>query len=186
VSKYKDIVDMLASLASLIAIISVLISWYRNSRKPLKVEKVIIRRKDSESRYILIIKNKKDYPVEIKSAECYTNKKYEILKKMGQKPEYSEMLSHSERLFSDSQKFKIEANGHTDISIIGRNINNNITKLLFSLHTSHGYHELWCSNILIVPVEQIQIFDVEYHYKFETKFKARIKYYWVQLKDFFT
>ena len=112
---------MLASLASVVAIVTVLISWYRSARKALRIERVVIHRKPTESTYILVVKNRKDYPVEIKSTDCYTRKIYNIEKKLNQKPEYSALLNLSDNLFRNSDKFIIGANGNTDIRIKGNN-----------------------------------------------------------------
>ena len=57
--KYKYIIDILSSIVAFIAIFTVLLSWYKSSRKPLNVERVIIHRGSTKSTYILIIKNRK-------------------------------------------------------------------------------------------------------------------------------
>lgn len=184
-SLYKNIVEILSSLASLIAIIGVLISWYRSSRKPLKIERVVIHKKETESTYILIVKNRKDYPVEIKSTNCYKKRIYNIEKKNKQEPEYSELLRLTDSLFINSERFEIGANGHTDIRIKGQNINGKVSRLLFSINTSHGYHELWCKSILVVEIGKTEVYGLEHRYEYESKYKARIKYYWLKVKDIF-
>lgn len=78
---FKIIVDILASISVLIAIVSVLVSWYRNTQKPLKIIRTIVHKNDKTT-FILVIKNVKPYPVVIKNTDCYRKKKYEIQKNM--------------------------------------------------------------------------------------------------------
>jgi hypothetical protein len=72
---FKLIVDTLASLAAFVAIITVLASWYRSIRKPLVIQRIVVHRKKDKTTFILIIKNVKDYPVEIKKLEGYNKEK---------------------------------------------------------------------------------------------------------------
>jgi len=183
---YKYVVDALSSTAALIAIITVLWSWFKNSQMPLKIERLVVHNKASESTYIIVIKNSKTYPVNIKSSACYTKSSYKVEKKNNQKPEYMDTLSLSDNLFINNDSFEIGANGHTDIRIVGQHLNTDITKLLFTIQTSHGYHQVWCSNIITVDMTgKIQCFGMEKMYDFDSKFKARRKYYWLKLVNLF-
>jgi len=184
-NQYKNIIDILTSLASLIAIISVLVSWYRSTQKPLKIERVVIHKKKTESTFILVVRNRKDYPVEIKSINCYTKRKYEVQKKNNQKPEYSELLSLSDSLFISSDHFEIGANGHTDIRIKCGAFSGQVHRLLFSINTSHGYHEIWCKDMLEVDIGQTEVYGLEYRHEYQSKYRAKIKYYWVRLIESF-
>ena len=56
---YKHVVDALSSTAALIAIITVLWSWFKNSQMPLAIERLVVHNKESESTYILVIKTGK-------------------------------------------------------------------------------------------------------------------------------
>lgn len=143
----KIIFDVLASVASVVAIVTVLVGWYRSSRRALAIDRVVIHRKSPESTYILIVRNRKDYPVEIKTTNCYTRISYNIEKKGNQKPEFSKLLNLEDSIFRDKTKITIGPTGNTDIRIKGPSIDgriNKIKKLLFSINTSHGYHEVWC------------------------------------------
>ena len=95
-------------------------------------------------------------------------------------------LSLSDNLFINNDSFEIGANAHTDIRIVGQHLNTDITKLLFTIQTSHGYHQVWCSNIITVDMTgKIQCFGIEKMYDFDSKFKARRKYYWLKLVNLF-
>jgi len=181
--KYKYIVDILSSLASFVAIVVVLISWYKSSTKPLKIEKVVVHKKEKESTYILIVKNTKDFPVEIKSTTCFTKRIFKVKQKKDQKPEYLNELNYTYSPFRNQDKFDISANGHTDIKISGTNIDSNLSKLLFTFHTSHGYHELWCKNISTSEIGKVETYSLE-EYEFDSTLRAKIKYYFLCLKYF--
>jgi len=183
-TQFKNIIDILSSLASLIAIIGVLVSWYRSSQKPLKIERVVIHKKENESTYILVVKNRKNYPVEIKSISCYRNPIYQIQKKNNQRTEYSKLLSLSDSCFSSSEHFEISANGHTDIRIKVATYREQAHRLLFSINTSHGYHEIWCKDILEVNIGKTEVFGLEYRHEYQSKYRAKIHYYWLRLIEF--
>ncbi|WP_028862415.1 hypothetical protein [Psychromonas aquimarina] len=183
---YKYIVDALSSTAALTAIVTVLWSWFKNSQMPLKIERLVVHNKASESTYIIVIKNSKTYPVNIKSTSCYTKVSYKVEKKNNQKPEYMDTLSLSDNLFLNNDDFEIGANGHTDIRIIGSHLNPDITKLLFTIQTSHGYHQIWCDSIITVDmIGKTASFGMEKMYNFDSKFKAKRKYYWLKFITLF-
>jgi len=183
---YKYAVDALASTAALIAIITVLWSWFKSSQIPLKVERLVVHNKTGESTYIIVIKNSKTYPVNIKSTSCYIKASYKVEKKNNQKPEYMDTLSLSDNLFINNDTFEIGANGHTDIRISGQHLNPDITKLLFTIQTSHGYHQVWCNKIITVDMTgKTQSFGMEKMYDFDSKFKAKRKYYWLRFVNLF-
>ncbi len=183
---YKYVVNALASTASLIAIITVLWSWYNRSKMPLKIERLVVHNKVGKSTYIIVIKNSKSYPVNIKSTSCYTQASYKVEKENNQKPEYMETLSLSNNLFVNNDSFEIGANGHTDIRIPGQHLKSDITKLLFSIQTSHGYHQVWCNSIITVDMTgKIQTYGMEEMFEFDSKFKAKRKYYWLKFIHIF-
>lgn len=183
---YKYVVDALSSTAALIAIITVLWSWFKNSQKPLTIEGLVVHNKTAESTYIIVIKNRKSYPVIIKSTFCHVKALYIVEKKNNQKPEYMETLSLSDSLFMNNDTFEIGANGHTDIRISGKNLPKGIRKLFFSIQTSHGYHQAWCKKIKTVDMTgKTQVFGMDEMYDFDSKFKAKRKYYWLRVVNLF-
>lgn len=181
--EYKVIADTLASIAAFVAIVSVMVSWYRSARKPLKITRVVVHRKNDETTFILVVKNVKPYPITIRSIECYRRKKYEVQKKLGGKLEYSELFPGKAKLSSSSQPFEINANGHTDIKIASKANLDIPGKLLFLFETSHGFHELWCKDISIVDIGKVDVYGVEYKHDYESKYKAKLLYYWKLLKE---
>ena len=183
--EYKLVADILASVAALVAILSMLVSWYRAARRPLKIDRVVIQQKQNGSKYILVVKNIKDFPVEIKSTNCYRRKLFNIEKRPGQKPGYSELLNLADNIFIDKTIFTIAPRGHTNISIQGPCIEPGISKLLFSIQTSHGYHEIWCKNILVLQMESADVYELDYRKEFHSKYKALLFYIWETAKSWF-
>jgi hypothetical protein len=180
---FKVIVDTLSSLAAFVAIVSVMIGWYRSARKPLKISRVVIHKEDNKNTFILVIRNVKNHPAMIKRVDCYRGKKYEVQKKPGRLPEYNEFHPGSKMIFCCENAFEIPANAHTDIRIeVATNIDIP-SKLLFLLETSHGYHDLNCRDISIVNIGKVDVYSLEYDHEFETKYRAKVVYYWELLKE---
>jgi len=75
---FKVVVDSLASVASLVAIVSVLVGWYRSTRKPLKIPRVVVHRERDRLTFILVTQNRQAYPVVIKRIDCYRRKIFEV------------------------------------------------------------------------------------------------------------
>lgn len=177
----KFLVDILASLSSAIAIGTVMVGWYLSTRKPLKVTRLVIHKQKGTATYIPIVRNVKAYPVTIKRTDCYKRKKYEVQKRHGGRPEYSELFPSSELVFTTKKRFNIAAKGHTDIRIENVALSDVPNKLLFLLETSHGFHELWCKDIVIVEVGKADVYSLIYGYDFKSKWLAKIVYYWKKL-----
>ena len=172
--EYNQYFVALNSTASFIAIVLALGAWFRSAQKALKVDRVVIHRKEKECTHILVIKNRKTYPVSIKTTNCYTKHTYNVKKATNQKPEFSSLLNLTDNLFRDSNTFEIGPNGHTDIRIKGPIFTGNYNQLLYSIHTSHGYHEIWCKDITIVEMGNSQAIEIDYMHDYSNKYKALI------------
>lgn len=145
---FEDIVDLLSSIASTIAICTVLYSWRQTSKPVTKIDKVTIYRETANSFNIVIsIKNTKPYPIIIKNITCYLEKSIRIEKTRGSKPIIQK--------FYDSRKILFSLNENTTISEIGEHrfktkINKDLTQpksLVFLLETSHGFLKLQTKKI---------------------------------------
>jgi len=175
---FKVVVDTLASLASLVAILSVLVGWYRSARKPLKIVRVVVHKKPTSMTFILVTRNRQQYPVFTKRIDCFKRKIFEVEKKTGGKPQYSERLSSRESLFMGSFKFEIPANGNIDLRIEVTGTPDVPDSLLFSVDTSHGYHELRCNDICIVDIGKAEVYTVDYKNVYNSKAAAKSVFYW--------
>lgn len=182
-SNFKIIVEMLSSLASLIAIFTVLISWFKNSQIALKIERVVVQIKDDESTFILVIRNRKAYPVVIKKIDAYLKPRFSVEKLRNHPPEYRAILSLSDGVFRSSDEFEMAANGHTDFRIKVKAAGNKFESLTFSMQTSHGFFQLNCDDILNIEMSgKAQVLAVEYSNDFDSRFKAWLKYHCLKLK----
>lgn len=181
--EFKTLVDTLASVASIIAIITAMISWYRSAKRPLSITRVVVHKSAEGTKFIVFVKNVKDYPVTINSIECYRKKKYEVQKRQGGKPEYSELFLGTEMVFPNKGTFEIPANGHANIQISISSVVDVPRKLLFLTRTSHGFHELWCKEVIVVEVGQPDVYSLEYKHEYESKWIAKTKYYVALIRE---
>lgn len=181
--EFKVFVDALASVASIVAIVSVLVGWYRSARKPLKIVRVVVHRKMDGMTFILITKNRQAYPVTTKRIDCYRRKIFEVQKKIGSKPEYSERLSSREALFMEGARFEVPASANIDLHIDADGSADIPGRLLFSIDTSHGYHELWCDDVTVVDIGKADVYSVDYNEEYHSKAAAKLMFYWKTLGE---
>ncbi len=182
---FDTIVDILSSLASLIAIIAVLVAWYNSARSCLKVVRVVIYRKKDESTYILMVKNRQPHTVQIKNIRCFTRRSYKVEQKNNCAPEFHSSLNYADSLFHSNETKEIAANGYTDIRYMAPNYTKDVTQLLFSMNTSHGFLLLKCKNIELINVGEIKIYGIEFSEDYQSKLKALKQYFWLRIKYFF-
>lgn len=182
---FKLAIEILSSIASLVAIVAVLGAWLNSIRKPLKVERVVIHRKKDSTVFILLIKNRKTYPVEIKKVRCFTHRDYKVEQRQGSKPEYLPSLNYKYGLFlSESDEAKhIGANGFTDIRYeIDKKIDNdNFSQFLFDMDTSHGFYLLKCKDIELVDIGVVTTYEMKYSRNYESKIKAYARFCYLKL-----
>ena len=176
--EFKVLVDTLASVASIVAIVSVLVGWYHSARKPLKIVRVVVHQKKDRTTFILIMKNRQAYPVTTKRIDCYKRKIFEVQKKVGGRPEYSERLSSREALFMQTTGLEVPGSANTDLQIEVDRVVDIPGRLLFSIETSHGYHELWCSDVIVVDVGKATAYSVDYIHEYNSKVAAKFMYRW--------
>ena len=86
-------------------------------------------------------------------------------------------------IFTNKETFEIAAKGHTDIRICDVSLSDIPAKLLFLLETSHGYHELWCKDVILVEIGKADVYSLEYKCDFNSKWLAKAVYYWKRLRS---
>lgn len=180
---FKLILDLLTSGASLVAIIAALVQWYRSARKPLAIERLVIHKQEDESTFILVLKNRKDYPITVNSIDCHTQRHLTVQKRSSEPPEYRESLNTTDQILVYRSEVQLPANAHTDVRIKTAPISDGYSRLLFSLDTSHGFHQLWCGNILIVPIGVVETYTLDYKREFRSRIRARIFYAWAVFRN---
>lgn len=180
---FKVVVDTLASLAALIAILSVLVGWYSSARKPLSISRVVVHKKADGLTYILVTKNRKSYPVETKRIDCFSKKTFEIEQRVGEKPEYVEKLSSRYAVFSSKASFEVPVKGNIDIRIEVEGQADISDRLVFSIDTTHGYHEIFCNDINVVEIGKAEVYSVEFKKEYSSKIRAKMVYCWRRILE---
>lgn len=180
---FKVVVDTLASLAALIAILSVLVGWYSSARKPLSISRVVVHKKDDGLTYIIVTKNRTSYPVETKRIDCFSQKTFEIEQRVGEKPEYVEKLSSRYSVFSSKASFEVPAKGNIDIRMEVGGQNDIPDRLIFSIDTTHGYHEISCNDITVVEIGKSVVYSVEFKKEYGSKSRAMMVYFWKRIVE---
>lgn len=173
--KYKFIVDILSSLASLLAIVTVLWAWISSKRNALSIKRVVIHQSENTSNYILEVENTKPYSVEIKNTRCFTKKNYKVEQVNNCFPSFHTAYSYTDSPFLSDEKHVIEANGFTDIRFLECSNLTKVKELIFLMDTSHGSHSLKCKNITVVKMGS-QVFGMEAMEEYDSRFKAVKKY----------
>ncbi|MEH6453916.1 MAG: hypothetical protein V7782_12855 [Psychromonas sp.] len=159
---YKYFVEAISAIALLIAIIVVLRNCFNNTQKstgPLKIERVVFHDKTSESRYIIVIKNSKADPVHIKSVSAYSKASFKLGKI--NKQTLDNASSQPDNLFVNNKIFEISDNGQQNISVIGKPLEKDISRLRFIIETSDGIHQVWCDSILTVYYPSITLLSLK-------------------------
>ena len=169
--KFKILVDVLSSIASLIAIVTVLGAWISSQKKALKVKRVVVHQNEQTSNYILEIENSKPYPVELKCTRCFTKKHYKVEQVNNCFPTIHSAYSLTDSPFIANEKHFIEANGLTDIRFLECAHLSQVKELIFLFDTSHGYHSLKCKNITIVKMGT-QTFGMEAMNEYSSRWAA--------------
>jgi hypothetical protein len=144
--KYKLLVDVLSSLASLVAILTVLYSWWSSKRPELKISQFIVSPHRGGLRIYLRISNRKPYPIKVNSLTCYKKQSYSISKKKLMKPQLWPSLDMADKLFTIKDEIELSELGEFNKDVYIESNTFDPKKLLFSLHTSHGSLSLRCKN----------------------------------------
>lgn len=170
---FKYMVDLLSSVASIVAIVSVLVAWYQSRRKPLKIKRVLVHQKEKSTRVFLYLINRAAYPVNIKSIKCFKKISYQVLQKNDYCPERVQQLDYKDFIFQTQQKDEIEAFANCHVVVdIGHLVQVDSKQLILSLQTSHGYHLLKVNDIDVV---RMGVASAAYLVPFEKVFDSSIK-----------
>ncbi|MGE9763108.1 hypothetical protein [Pseudomonas sp. PDM20] len=169
--EFKVLVDVLSSIASLVAIVTVMYSWYFSRRPALEVSQAIVSGSDDSFRFIVSIKNKKPYPVLIKGLGCYRRRLYRVEKKKSEFPRLVSMLDLGDRIYSKSSEISISELGECRFEFA---VTSNVLPLrclVFMIDTSHGYLNLSCKNIRYLG-PGVEVLAVDFMLSRESKISA--------------
>lgn len=175
---FKDLVDVLSSIASFVAIITVLIAWYRNSRKPLKIKRVLVHQEVSATTFFLYVINRQAYPVKVKTLQCFTKVTFQVSQKNRCRPERIQKLDYDDFVFETSDEKEIEAYADCSIKVrIDHPMTIDSEQLVVSTQTSHGYHLLKVHDIDVIHVGACSAgYIVPFEETFDSNITARLYY----------
>ncbi|HAS6387020.1 hypothetical protein ACJO1Y_23260 [Vibrio parahaemolyticus] len=183
-SNFKLIVDILASLASLVAILTVLGSWWHSRLPPLIVSQMVISRIGSKHRVFVRLQNRRQYPVKILSLDCYRDMKFNVRGNKNEKPTLFPSVNVGDKVLSYKELDIVEF-GESILNIETSVENLDIDKFHFSVRTLHGRMDLVCNNVVYFE-KQITTVDPSADYYTENRFVAYVLYarkyvgYWFQ------
>jgi len=166
--------------------VGMFITIYLVWRNPLKVSRVVVKKYPDEEgksdKYYIVINNRKPYPVTINSVVCYEHRMYKVeLVKSEMLPTVTPELQVDKKLIKTICKFEISANGQSVVEAYDGKVSTflknyiKVKRLLFAVNTSHGYYELWCSNIVVEKMGVGEMYSVDYYEDFESKLGAEIQ-----------
>lgn len=69
--------------------------------------------------------------------------------------------------------------------MVGIRSSEEISKLVFTMNTSHGKFELWCKNLVFEEMDKCKVYDQDHNYEYESVFSAKSRYYWEKIKAIF-
>ena len=145
---FKLSVDILSSIASFVAIATVLYSWYADKKSPIEIPEVIVSKSgDDTFRFTIKLKNKKPYPVIVKSMTCYKRKTHRVEKKRMERPRTISVFDLRDRIFTISNETPVSELGEHRVDI---NVKTNLSPLktlTFLADTSHGFLTIKCKNV---------------------------------------
>lgn len=159
---FKLLVDILSSIASFVAIATVLYALYASKKCPIEIPEVIVSKSDNDNfRFIVKIKNSKPYPVTIKSITCYRKITHRVEKRKMERPRIRSVFDLSDRIFTNRDEFIVSELGEQPL-IIKTKIDHPPGKsLTFLTDSTHGFITIKCKHIKLFNTET-EIFCPEF------------------------
>ena len=173
-SNFKLIVDILASLAALVAILTVLGSWWHSRLPPLIVSQMVISRVGSKHRIFVRLQNRRQYPVKILSLDCYRDRKFNVRGNRNEKPTLFPSVSVGDKVLSYKELDIVEF-GESIFDTETSVENLDIDRFYFSVRTLHGRMDLVCNNVVYIA-KQITTIDPSVDYYTENRSIAYVLY----------
>ncbi|PTP90349.1 hypothetical protein [Vibrio splendidus] len=173
-SNFKLIVDVLASLAALVAILTVLFSWWYSRLPPLIVSQMVISRTGNKHRIFVRLQNRRQYPVKILSLDCFRDKKFNVRGNGNEKPTLFPSVNVGDKVLSYGELHVVER-GEIIFETETNVENLDIGKFYFSIRTLHGRMDLVCNNVAYFE-KQIITVDPKSNYYTKIRFVAYALY----------
>jgi hypothetical protein len=159
---FKILVDILSSIASIVAIATVLYSWYSSKKNPIEIPEVIVSKYSEDTfRFIIKIKNRKPYPVIVKSMTCYKRKTHLVEKKRMERPRTTSMFDTRDRILTTQNELPVSELGEHLVDINTKIDLSPLKTLIFLAYTSHGFLTIKCNNVKFFSAA-IEVFRPEF------------------------
>lgn len=148
---FKLTVDILSSIASIVAIATVLYAWWSAKKKPLKVSYFnVIPTNDGMYQYYFEIQNIRNYPITIYNLLFYSGYTVIVNKELNRLPQYRKVLESDRLLFNIEETAKIGEFGvFKPVPFITKIGSEELKSVVALIYTSHGRLELEFNNVLI-------------------------------------
>ena len=137
-SHFKSTVDMLSSLASIVAISTVLYAWWKNNRPGVKIKSLIIHRLENQTRLYLRLANEKTYPIFIENFTCYEKLAYQTTILESGSPSTWPVLHQDLKFYTHTAKTELPEMGEVNIRIFLDKDLRHLKYVYFCFSTSHG------------------------------------------------
>lgn len=134
----KSIVDILSSLASIVAIVTVLYAWWNNNRPGVRIKSLIIHRLENQTRLYLRLANERAYPITIENFTCYEKLTYQTTILESGSPSTWPTLHQELKFYTHTTKTELTEMGEVSLPIIIDKDLRHLKYVYFSFNTSHG------------------------------------------------
>jgi hypothetical protein len=133
-------------------IVAVLWAWYKAGKPPFTITKVLVVKQKGSTCFHFSIENKKPYPIEILFIDVYEKFTYQV-----QKIEHIGVrlvTLPGNRLLNHTVKSRLKEMGHMHITgqSIDVSVPKHLNKLIFQVHTSHGFFVIKSKNIRLSDI----------------------------------
>lgn len=163
---------MLSSIASFVAIATVLYSWYSSKKNPIEIPEVIVSKYSEDTfRFIIKIKNRKPYPVIVKSMTCYKRKTHRVEKKRMERPRITSVFDTRDRILTTPNESPVSELGERLLDINVKIDLSQLKTLIFLAYTSHGFLTIKCNNVKFFSAE-IEVSSPEFRISKSSKISS--------------
>lgn len=137
-SHFKSTVDILSSLASIVAIATVLYSWWKNKRPGVRIKSLIIHRLENQTHLYLRLANERAHPIVIENFTCYEKLAYQTTILESGIPSTWPILHQELKFYTHTAKTELPEMGEINITIYLDKDLRHLKYVYFCFSTSHG------------------------------------------------
>jgi hypothetical protein len=163
--------QILTSIVAITAIVSLLKKYLQ---KPLIIKNIDVYRHDNDCTYILNLKSRAQFPIEIRTIRCFKGINYFVEKKKGCRPQLQKHQNWNNVYFESDKSITIQAGGDISKEIDGIDFKGNLlSNLVLYIDSSHGEYQLYYSKkIKPLEINKPQFSQIEFRNWYVLKTKA--------------